>query len=112
VPDPTGDAPSPAVTELIAVRDMVLLAGAGDAAPTPEVLRALARKLARVLEQDGVRVLEGDGLFDDRLQEALETRPTSDPAQDERISHTIRPGYAIGGRVIRPQQVAVYRLEA
>ena len=103
--------PSRTVEELIAVRDMALVAGDGDDAAAKAALAALDRKLGRILEGEGVRILDGDGAFDYRYQEVLDFRLTSDPEQDEAVCATVRPGYAIGERIIRPQQVVVYRLE-
>ncbi len=52
-----------------------------------------------------------EGLFDDARQEIIETRATDDPSLDEHVCQTIRPGYALGERVLRAQQVVVYTLE-
>jgi hypothetical protein len=101
--------PPQAVTELIALRDMVTAASESDGAA--KALAAVGRKLGHVLEREGVRALEDEGEFDYRFQEIVDVRRTADPGQDERVCETIRPGYALGERVLRPQQVVVYRLD-
>ena len=41
----------------------------------------------------------------------MDVRFTTDAGQDECVCETVRPGYALGERVVRPQQVIVYRLQ-
>ena len=107
-----GDAePSPAIMELITVCDMVALAARGDDGSAREMLAGLDRRLGRVFEKAGVRSLDDRGPLDYLYQEIIETRPTADPDQDEVVCETVRRGYAVGDRVLRPQQVIAYRLE-
>jgi molecular chaperone GrpE (heat shock protein) len=105
------DAPSKTVAELIRARDIAQMASASGEPVPAATLAVLDRALVRIIEREGVRVLDGRGRFDPSVHEALEVRPTSDPAQHETVCAVIRPGYAFGGRVLRPQQVAVYRSE-
>jgi molecular chaperone GrpE len=59
-----------------------------------------------------VRPLAADGEpFDPRLHEAVALVKVTDPAQDERVLSTVRPGYTIGEDVLRPAAVAVGKLE-
>lgn len=114
VPEPASAVPEEieldAIQELIAMRDMVLIPADGSGAT--QIQDALGRKLKRVIEKHGVRVLDATGAFDERVHTQLDVRSTDDPAQDEIVCETIRPGYVIGERVIRPQEVAVYQYES
>jgi hypothetical protein len=108
---PANGDPSEAITELIAVRDMVAVAAGGDPGAAQATLAALDRKLGRVLAKAGVRALDETGPIDYRYQEVLGFRRTDDPDRDELVCETVRPGYALGERILRPQQVVAYRLE-
>jgi molecular chaperone GrpE (heat shock protein) len=107
--------PEPAVsrtaTQLIKLRDKVLLSRTDDAPPSPDLLDAIYRDLGRVLEAEGVTPIEDDGAFDYNRHTVIETRATSDPAQNNRICGTVRPGYLFDGRLVRAQEVVVFALE-
>jgi hypothetical protein len=109
-PAPPADEPPRAVQELIQVRDMALVAASGEAPAASAALAVLARRLGKVLEYEGVELLEAEGRFDYRFQEIIDVRATTDPDADERVSETVRPGYVLGDRVLRPQQVVVWQL--
>jgi molecular chaperone GrpE (heat shock protein) len=40
----------------------------------------------------------------------METKPTDDANLDGLVSSTLRPGYLFDGKLIRPQEVIVYKL--
>ncbi len=62
------------------------------------------------LEGFGVTRLAAQGRpFDPARHEAVTTVPVADPAQDQVILGVVRHGYAIGGEILRPAQVAVGR---
>jgi hypothetical protein len=103
--------PSATVRELIAVRDVVLVALEGAQDGPREVLEGIYRSLGKVLEREDVSSVEALGAFDPAKHEVLDTRPTSDPNEDEVVCETIRPGYSFRGRLIRPQEVVVYQFE-
>ena len=102
--------PSPAVMDLIGVRDMLLMAADSDGAHGRGTFELLHRRLGAALEKEGLRLIETEGArFDPAAQEILDVRPTADPGRDGIVCATVRPGYAIGDRILRVQQVVVYR---
>jgi molecular chaperone GrpE len=78
---------------------------------------ALARgvELARdrflaTLERHGVERLALDGTeFDPNVAEAVQLVDASEPDADGKVAATLRSGYRLGDRVIRPARVAVAR---
>lgn len=93
--------------ELIRARDLARLAG-DDAAE--RTLGLLDGHMRAALEFLGVRVLEvTDTPVDDRIHDVVSVRPTDDASADATVCATVMPGYALGGRLIRPQQVVVHR---
>ena len=101
----------PAADRLIKLRDKVFMAMSGDAPPTAELVEAIYRELGRALEAVGVTPVEDDGGFDHARHAIVETRPTAEPADENRICGTVRPGYLFDGRLLRAQEVVVYSLE-
>ena len=118
IPAPTEELPQPltesepelsvTIRELIKLRDWVLLAKKNKTEGSPEVLSAIYQKLGQILEQEGVTGIEETGSFNYERQQVIATRVTSDPAQDDCICDTVRPGYLFQGRLIRPQETIVY----
>lgn len=77
-----------------------------------EVVRAVSSALAlcrSVLEEAGVEVLDGGGTFDMERHHTVETVITDDPALDWKIQRTVKEGYAFQGKLIRQQDVSVFR---
>lgn len=97
--------------ELIKLRDWVLLAQTGGAAGNLHLLESLYRGLGKVLEKEGVTLIEEVGAYDGKRQQVVDTRPTDDPAQDNFVCATVRPGYLFHERLIRPQEVIVYAFD-
>lgn len=94
--------------ELIKLRDWVLLAQSGKNPASPQVLGAIYKKLAQILAQEGVTVIEESGPFNYERQQVISTQPTDDPEKDDWVYDTVRPGYLFEGGLIRPQEVIVY----
>jgi len=64
------------------------------------------------LLKNGVERLDLEGAeFDPNVAEAVAV-VAADPALDGRIVRTVRPGYRLGERVIRPARVLVGRAES
>jgi GrpE len=101
--------PSATAEELIAVRDMILIALAAAEGRTRATFELLYAKTGEILQLEGLDLLDGDAAFDPAIHEAVDVHPTDRHASAGRIAETIRPGYRLGGRLVRPQQVAVYQ---
>ena len=46
--------------------------------------------------------------FEPTLQQAVDIRPSEDPARAHLVAEVVRPGWQDGGRAIRPAEVAVW----
>ncbi len=75
---------------------------------------ALARtRFIAALERQGVAAMDVDGLeFDPNIAEAVRVDPVADREMGGRITETLRLGYRLGERVLRPARVAVGRHDA
>ncbi len=74
---------------------------------------ALSRRLRDALHRAGVQaVLVDEGAaFDATHARIVDRVPTDDPALDNRVAGTERPGYVDRGRILRVPEVMVYKLE-
>jgi molecular chaperone GrpE len=72
-----------------------------------EGIELIERKLAALLEAEGVEVIPAEGaVFDPELHEAVTHEP-SDDHNEGQIIEVIQPGYRIGERILRPARVRV-----
>ena len=71
-----------------------------------EGFRQIHKKLASVLEDQGVTPIALDGEFDPNLHEAISSEPSED-VESGHIIETLRVGYEFKGRVLRPAMVRV-----
>jgi molecular chaperone GrpE len=75
--------------------------------PWVQGIHLVARRLTTTIQQLGMRQIGSPGeQFDPRQHEAIMTEPHPDMPEGT-IVHVVRPGYALGERVIRPAQVVV-----
>ncbi|RUL88337.1 nucleotide exchange factor GrpE [Tautonia sociabilis] len=75
------------------------------------LLRDFQRGVEDVLYRQGVEPFRVDGeTFDPRRQRAISTVSTEDPARNKTIAARLRPGFASGDLVIRPELVSVFAL--
>ncbi|MDD2921524.1 MAG: nucleotide exchange factor GrpE [Anaerolineales bacterium] len=67
----------------------------------------IARKLQNILESEGVKRIEAQGvLFDPTFHEAISHEP-NDEVESEHVIAVVQNGYMLGERVIRPALVRV-----
>ena len=71
-----------------------------------EGFRQIHKKLASVLEDQGVTTIALDGEFDPNLHEAISSEANED-VESGHIIETLRAGYEFKGRVLRPAMVRV-----
>lgn len=65
-------------------------------------------KLVEVLRASGLsRIDEAGVVFDPERHEAVQQVPADEPRDEPTVAEVLRPGYEIGGRVIRAAMVAV-----
>ena len=63
-----------------------------------------------ILSRHGVQPMALVGtIYDPHLAEAVVLSPAATPEDDSRVLEEIRPGYTLGGQVLRPAQVRVAR---
>ena len=102
--------PSSTAKELIKLRDNILLAITENTTGDVRMFQSLYRKMGKILEEEGVFTLEAMEKFNYEQQQVMETKPTDDVNLDGLVSSTLRPGYLFDGKLIRPQEVIVYKL--
>jgi hypothetical protein len=102
---------SATATELIKLRDWVLLAKTGNNIPSSELLDALYQQLGQVLEKEGVILLEEAGRFNYEYQQVMSINVTDEEDKHDIVSETVRPGYLFNGNVVRQQEVIIYRFK-
>jgi molecular chaperone GrpE len=71
-----------------------------------EGFRQIQRKLRNMLEDEGVAPILTEGVFDPTQHEAIASAP-SDDVESGHILETLRSGYSLKGRVLRPALVRV-----
>jgi molecular chaperone GrpE len=71
-----------------------------------EGFRQIQRKLRGILEDEGVTPILTEGVFDPTQHEAIASAP-SDDVESGHIIETLRAGYSLTGRVLRPALVRV-----
>jgi molecular chaperone GrpE len=65
-------------------------------------------KFVTVLRDLGLERIDGAGIdFDPEQHEAVQQLPADEPTEHPQVADVLRPGYRIGGRVIRPAMVVV-----
>lgn len=84
--------------------------GGPQAAPLAEGVRLARDRFLSALEKSGVVEVELNGAeFDPNVAEAVRVDPVDDPTLDGKVTETLRAGFRLGDRVIRPARVAVGR---
>jgi molecular chaperone GrpE len=81
----------------------------GDGADWSQGVELISRKLATILEAEGIKPIEAAGaMFDPLLHEAI-THEDSPDHQSGQIIEVVQQGYLLGERVLRPALVRVAR---
>jgi len=79
------------------------------ALPWVQGILLIERNLRGLIERAGFERIAAQGKpFDPREHEAIMTDP-SGRQEDDTVTAVVRPGYRVGGRVLRPAQVVVAR---
>jgi molecular chaperone GrpE len=97
------------VKELLPIMDdlqRALEAAEGhEEAKLEEGVRLVHRRLAAVLEHEGLDEIETNGKFDPHVHEALLSQPSE--ADEGTVIEVLQKGYRLGDRVLRPARVVV-----
>ena len=107
--------PSATAEALMSLRDHLLLARPteGEATVSTVVLDVFYRELGQILAQEQVISLEEVGSqYDQEKQLVIDTQATGDPGQDNIVCKTENPGYQFQDRLLRPQEVIIYKFQA
>ena len=98
------------LTKLLpAIEDLQLAVAHAPVDSWTEGVKLVQRKFAGVLESEGLVPIKTDGeMFDPLEHEALGTEETTEFGPGY-ITQTVRPGYRLHDRVVRPAQVMVAR---
>lgn len=82
--------------------------GVAEAEPLARGVTLVRDRFLATLQRNGVEPVRPDGEpFDPNESEAVRVDPVDDPGLDAKVTETLRPGYRLGDRVIRPAKVAV-----
>jgi molecular chaperone GrpE (heat shock protein) len=72
------------------------------------LLQSLYKESGRILSANGVELLISNGPFSTDTQVVKDITPTNDKDLAETVSSTVREGYRINGRLIRPQEIILF----
>lgn len=71
-------------------------------------VRLVSEKLVRILQDFGLQRIDDEGaVFDPNRHEAVQQLPADEDLEEPVVAQVLRPGYELGGRVLRPAMVAV-----
>lgn len=106
--------PSATAQALMSLRDRMLLARPKDGEPviSTEVLDVFYQELGEILAKEQVISLEEVGdPYDQERQMVVDTQVTGDPGQHNVVYRTENPGYLFQDRLLRPQEVVIYKFQ-
>ena len=84
--------------------------GVPEAKPLAEGVEMAQRRFLNTLEQHGIEKISPEGeMFDPNEAEAVRVDSLDSPDDNGKVTETLRPGYRLRERVIRPARVAVGR---
>ncbi|MDT8369818.1 MAG: nucleotide exchange factor GrpE [Longimicrobiales bacterium] len=78
-----------------------------------EGIDLVEQKFVKTLADAGTEVIapeEGD-TFDPEMMEAMMRVPTDDASLDDAVAHLFQRGYRLGGTLVRPARVSVFKAE-
>jgi molecular chaperone GrpE len=97
------------VKELLPILDdlerALVAAAEHEEARLEEGVRLVHRSLESLLERNGVKEIDTDGVFDPNVHEALLAQPSE--ADEGMVIDVVQKGYTLGDRVVRPARVVV-----
>jgi GrpE len=105
-------APDRIALGLTRVHEWIFLAQQEASPDTQSILSRVAKQLTQLMELAEIHPVNSIGRFDPDLQSIVEVRPTRDENLDMNVAETIRPGYICGGKVLKPEQVAVHTFQS
>jgi len=94
---------APLAAELLLVVDRV-----GEmATPSAADVESIGAELLEILERRGVRPVEEHSEFDPTLDEVADTVPADADTPAGTVVRTVRAGYRLDGRLVRPARVVI-----
>lgn len=97
------------VNEIISLRDKLVIIKRTSEASNHEIFDGLYKELGDILTKSGVEILEDKSIRDDSYQRIISVVDTPDENLNEKIFDNFRCGYKYRGRLIRPQEVILYK---
>ena len=83
----------------------LIAAAEHEEAALEEGVRLVHRSLASVLERQGLKSIDTNGMFDPHVHEALLSQPSE--AEEGSVIDVVQKGYTLGERVVRPARVVI-----
>lgn len=103
--------PGELAVDIIKLRDQILLAKLSCNDGKKSILNSLYEELGRILKTNGIEELDSQKVFNSEWNTVVDVKSTNIKEMDNTIADICRPGYKMGGKIIRAQEVVVYRYE-
>jgi molecular chaperone GrpE (heat shock protein) len=97
--------------DIIKLRDQIFIAKYSCSEKQQKILLSLYEELGRILKINGIEPLEEEKIFNSQYHIVIDTKVTDKIQLNNTIAETYRPGYKINGKILRAQEVVLYRYE-
>lgn len=103
------DSMYPLGLDVIKLRDQLLIAKFGAEDDTAKMITDIYNELGRLLYLNGIEPIEDAGAFNKNRHMVIDICYTENLSLNNTIAETFRPGYCTKHKVIRPQEVILYK---
>lgn len=98
--------------DIIKLRDQIFIAKYNCSDKQKKVLLSIYEELGRILKINGIEPLEEGNIFNSQYHTVIETKTTDKIQLNNTIAAIYRPGYRIKSKVLRTQEVVLYKYES
>lgn len=98
--------------DIIKLRDQIFIANDSCTDKQQKMLTSLYEELGRILKINGIESLEESGVFNSQYHTVIDTKATNQIQLNNTIAETYRPGYKIKNKIIRAQEVVIYKFKS
>lgn len=103
--------PGELAADIIKLRDQILIAKLSCNEMQKNMLNNLNEELGRILKSNGIDELPFEKAFNKELQAIVDVKITDIKELDNTVAEICRPGYRRNGKIIRAQEVVIYKCE-
>lgn len=108
----TNEEVSELALDIIKLRDQILIARYGYDDKRQRILASVYEELGRILKVNGIEPLEEKELFNSEYHIIIGTKVTNNIKLDNTIAEIYRPGYRTKNKILRAQEVVIYKYDA